>query len=357
MSSAHILIVDDEPKVAFFLGKALERSNQNYQVTTVHSGEKALEVLNRSPVDLVVTDLRMPGISGLDLIKWIRSASPSTRAILITAYGNSEIEAKARRLQAYRYITKPFQVTDFAQVVHEALSEVAVSRPGIVVFSGESFEAISAQLDSLRVDIGARCIFLADMQGQRLTEVGDTRNLDSSTLLALLAGGFATSNELARRFGNGEAANLNFHEGSKHDIYSANVSDNLFLAIIYDRQVQASRIGVVWLYTRRTINSLLSIISTAETAAPDQSLDANFGSSLMAELDSVFDGDATPRPERPSQAEADHGRPLGGDSNREPKPGFLRPSQEAEQEQGEQELFDLKTAIERGLVPPNLDID
>jgi predicted regulator of Ras-like GTPase activity (Roadblock/LC7/MglB family) len=143
-------------------------------------------------------------------------------------------------------------------------------------------------LDDLRRDVGARCIFLADMQGQRLAEVGNTEGLDAATLLSLLAGGFATSGELARQFGSGQAINLNFHEGSRHEIYSANVGEGLFLIMIYDRRIQASRIGIVWFYTQQAIESLLSVISTAEASVPERSLNLDFGDSLKAEMDMLF---------------------------------------------------------------------
>jgi CheY-like chemotaxis protein len=288
MTARHILIVDDEPHVVTSLSRMLEHSDRSYQVGIAHSGEEALELLEHSPVDLLITDLRLPGITGLDLIRWVKASSPQTRTILITAYGNDEVEAEARRLEAYRYVTKPFDIGDFAQTVQEALRGLAISQPGLTILSDESFEAIVRQLDALRRDVGARCIFLADMQGQRLAEVGNTEGLDAATLLSLLAGGFATSGELARRFGSGQAINLNFHEGSRHEIYSANVGAGLFLIMIYDRQVQASRIGIVWFYTQQAIETLLSVISTAEADAPGRSLDLGFGDSLKAELDTHF---------------------------------------------------------------------
>ncbi|MEA3338882.1 MAG: response regulator [Chloroflexota bacterium] len=346
MTTRNVLIVDDEPKVAFFLSKALERSNLDYCVSVAHSGEEALEMLDQSPVDLLVTDLRMPGISGLELIRWVRASSPQTRTILITAYGNDEVEAETRRLEAYRYITKPFDIGDFTQVVQDALSDVAVSRPGLVVLSGESFEAIAQQLERLRYDIGARCILLADMQGQRLVEVGDVSSLDTSTLLSLLAGGFAASVELARQFGGGEAVNFNFHEGVHYEIYSANVGDDLFLAIIYDRRMQTSRIGLVWLYTQRTIEQLLTVHLTVEAAAPVESLDADFGSSLKAELDMVL------------TEEPDLDSPLLGVGPTPPGRPALNDGEKAEdgrfEEKGaERELLDMETAIARGLIPSN----
>jgi CheY-like chemotaxis protein len=288
MTKKHILVVDDEPRVAFFLSKALEHADQDYDVSIAHSGEEALEIISRSSIDLLITDLRMPGISGLELMRWVRSSSPKTRTILITAYGNDEVETEAHRLEAYRYITKPFSLDAFTQVAQEALRDMAVSQPGLVVLSDESYEAITREMENLCQDVGAQCVFLADMLGQRMVEAGITEGIDSAALLSLLAGGFAATGELARQFGSGEAANLNFHQGTRYEIYSANVGDNLFLAMLYERRVQSSRIGIVWLYTRRAIERLLATLLTSGAATPDRSLGSDFGSSLMAELDTIF---------------------------------------------------------------------
>jgi CheY-like chemotaxis protein len=351
MTTSHILIVDDEPRVAYFLSKALEHSNQDYRVSVAHSGEEALDVLNRSSVDLLVTDLRMPGISGLDLIRWVRASSPETRTILITAYGNDEVEEEARRLEAYRYITKPFNLDDFTQAAQEALRDMAVSQPGLVVLSDESFEAITRELETLRNDVGAQCILMADMLGQRLAEVGVTKGINTATLLSLLAGGFATSSELARHFGSGQAINLNFHEGTRYEIYSANVGDNLFLAMLYERNIQASRIGLVWLYTRRTIERLLSILSTTQ-AAPAQSLSTDFGSSLMAELDTLFPGPQG-QVEPHQQEKREH---IGAAEVSQISPPMRVETKQVARIESEEELLDMEDAISRGLIPPNLDI-
>ncbi len=373
--SKHILIVDDEPKVAFFLRGALERSGGDFHVSTARSGEEALEVLESSEVDLLVTDLRMPGLSGLELIRWVRGTSPQTRTILITAYGDDEVEAEARRLEAYRYITKPFDIGDFTQAVQGALRGAAISQPGFTILADDAFEEIAQELESLRYDIGARCIFLGDMQGQRLAEVGDTQGFDATTLLALLAGGFATSGELARRFGDGEAINLNYHEGDRYEIYSANVGDNLFLAIIYDRRVKSSRVGIVWLYTRRAIESLLSTVSTSKASGTVQSLDEDFGNSLRAELDTLFTEesfeetleppsvpDHAPQreviPEKPSQPKkpsTDRQDQIAAptDSSLEPEAGREEATPGVSESNGDStgELFNLEEAIARGLIP------
>lgn len=160
----------------------------------------------------------MPGISGLELIRWVKTTSPETQTILITAYGNEKVKAEAQRLKVYHYITKPFNVRDFTVVVKHALEKMAVTKPGFAIFSGQAFERLTERLEELRQDIGARCIFLADAQGQRLVETGDINDLDSTMLLTLLAGGLVTSTEMTRQFNVGQSTNFNFQKGKRHDI-------------------------------------------------------------------------------------------------------------------------------------------
>jgi CheY-like chemotaxis protein len=117
-----ILVVDDDESVAFFLRESVAQLNPEYQVETAGSGEDALGQLEAGQsYDLVITDLRLPGLSGLELIRYLRRVSPGTRTILITAFGSERIATEARRLKVYRYITKPFSMEDFLRVAHKAL--------------------------------------------------------------------------------------------------------------------------------------------------------------------------------------------------------------------------------------------
>ena len=118
-----ILVVDDERSLAFFLGENMRAMGSEYQVQTAHCGEDALGKITSEHFDLIVTDLRMPGMSGLELIRRLRQISPSIRAILITAYGDEKVEAEARCLGVFRYIRKPFRVEELLQTAREALVE------------------------------------------------------------------------------------------------------------------------------------------------------------------------------------------------------------------------------------------
>jgi len=285
-----ILIVDDEESVVFFLGENLAELGPGYTVETARSGEEALTKIAQQPFDLVITDLRMPGVDGLELLESIRATDPKTRLILMTAYGSDRVEAEARRLKVYRYITKPFKIEDLVDAARQALGDMALSSKGILILSDERFEALSRRLSDLRVEISAQCIILADVMGQLITQVGITSGMDVNTLISLIGGSFTTTFEMARCLGQTQALNLNYQEGDRYDVYSSNVGDNLFLAILYSKDVQPSRIGTVWLYTKRAIKDLLEITATVEVVPPDQVLDSNFGSLLSNSLNALWGG-------------------------------------------------------------------
>lgn len=316
MTAKHILIIDDVPTTEAFLTETLERSNWNCRLSVARSREEALDVLEGSSIDLLIADMRMPGTSGPELIGRMRTSSPAPRTVLITAYGDNPAEAEAHRLEAYRIITEPLKVIDFTWVMQEALRDIAVSRPGLVVLSDESFLAITRQLEYLCRDIGARCVVLADRSGLQLSKVGATTGINITNLLPNLAGGFATVDAVAREIGDGQAIHFNCNASFRYEVYSATVGDSLFLATIYDLQIQASRIGIVWLHTLRAVNRLLSHISTAETTATAQPPDISFGSSLRAELDTLFKEESLSHtsPGEEEQSSSDHQPQVGDDT-------------------------------------------
>jgi DNA-binding response OmpR family regulator len=283
-----ILIVDDEPKVAFFLQESLESLGHNYEVVSAASGEAALAEIEHAPFGVVITDLRMPGISGLELMQRVRDEHPQTRTILITAYGSEEVEAEMRRLQAYRYFTKPFRIQDLTAAVQEALREGASSAPGLLVLSGERLDRLTQRLNTLRHEVGAQCVLLADITGQLMAEVGVTDGVSPSALATLFGGSFAAEFELARQMREDHSLNLRYHEGVRYDIYAANVGDQLFITLIFDRRMGASRISMVWLYAKRAIQALLPLVAGDETLATPDALPSEFSASLSNKLNAVW---------------------------------------------------------------------
>ena len=119
MRAGRILIVDDEESLRRVLQVQLE--NRGHEISLAKNGLEALTVLADSPHDLVLTDLRMPGLSGLELLKRIRADHPGTEVILLTAFGTIENAVEAMQSGAYHYVTKPVRFDELAIVVERAL--------------------------------------------------------------------------------------------------------------------------------------------------------------------------------------------------------------------------------------------
>lgn len=113
-----LLVVDDEALVRDFLKEALTRAS--YQVDLAEDGKRAKEILKDQPYDLVLTDLKMPGVTGLDLLRFVKAHLPETQVIMMTAYGTIENAVEAMRLGAFDYITKPFTSGELDLVLDRA---------------------------------------------------------------------------------------------------------------------------------------------------------------------------------------------------------------------------------------------
>jgi DNA-binding NtrC family response regulator len=114
-----ILLVDDEPSILSVLNTLLKE--QGFAVTPAMGAEKALEFLRAEPFDLMITDVRMQPIDGLELLKKAKSMQPSLAVIMITAFGSVESAVEAMKVGAYDYVTKPFKVDELMITVQRAL--------------------------------------------------------------------------------------------------------------------------------------------------------------------------------------------------------------------------------------------
>lgn len=122
----HILIVDDERGPRELLQNALVEAH--YQVTAAKSGEEACQVFDEKHFELVITDLKMPGLNGITLLKKIKSKEPETLVILITGYASLNSAINAIREGAYDYLTKPFQLEELYIVVKNAVDRIKLIR-------------------------------------------------------------------------------------------------------------------------------------------------------------------------------------------------------------------------------------
>ena len=118
-SPARILVVDDDPDTCALMADIL--LEEGYDVVTCSRGEEAMEIVSEDKFDLVLSDIKMPRVSGIELLSYVRKKNLETEVILITAYASVETAVQALRDEAFDYLTKPFSLPEFRERVRQAL--------------------------------------------------------------------------------------------------------------------------------------------------------------------------------------------------------------------------------------------
>ena len=119
LQGAEVLVIDDEPSITDFLSTAL--GEEGYRCLTAASGEDALKKLSMDKIDVILLDLRLPGMSGMDALRAIKSTYPRIAVIVITAVGDAETAVEAMKIGAMDYIIKPFEIKRVSCSIEAAL--------------------------------------------------------------------------------------------------------------------------------------------------------------------------------------------------------------------------------------------
>jgi response regulator RpfG family c-di-GMP phosphodiesterase len=127
MKKPSVYVVDDEPQICGLLTRILER--EGYAVRAFTSGQEALDAARADPPDLVVTDLMMPGMTGLELVRAVRETHPGVSAVLTTGYASIDNVVDALRSGVNDFVTKPFSVVEIRSVVSRVLVGVRTDAP------------------------------------------------------------------------------------------------------------------------------------------------------------------------------------------------------------------------------------
>jgi len=129
MQKHNILIVDDEKNILKVVSVTLKKSG--YNVDAARSSEEAIEKFNENPYDLIVTDLKLPGKTGIDLLDYVKSREPDMPVIMITAFGSIGNAIEAMKKGAFNYLTKPVNPDVLLGVVKEAIEKYELRKENI----------------------------------------------------------------------------------------------------------------------------------------------------------------------------------------------------------------------------------
>lgn len=118
-----VLIVDDEETLTWSMSKSLSKDRDKYEVLVANNGKEALNQLKKNEIDLVISDIRMPDINGLDLLVRVKKEYPKAKFIIMTAYGSSDVQKEANRRGAVIYIEKPFEINDIRKIIIDLIGK------------------------------------------------------------------------------------------------------------------------------------------------------------------------------------------------------------------------------------------
>ena len=166
VKARRVLVVDDEPEVtfalqAFFMGKG-------YEMLTALDGLQAMRLLRQHPIDLVLLDMKMPGVNGVEVLKFIHSQCSSTKVVVVTAY-DVQFQELVEQIGVDGFLIKPFGIQALTQVVEEVLAGrktqgIAVNEPSPVQATGAAPKARLLFVEPSEYTYKLKEVFFSDME-------------------------------------------------------------------------------------------------------------------------------------------------------------------------------------------------
>lgn len=271
-----ILVVDDHFEMLEFLRLTLEHSGHDYQVLAVPSAEEGMLELLRTPFDLLITDVRLPGMSGFDLIRRVRRARKELPVIMISGYGVEQGQKEAAALDVVHYFVKPLDSDLLLQTVQRTLFGEpdpvplpAETAPTTAQLPPELATTFSQRLQMLRNEISATYVALADIRGRVLTESGIGVGLITPDLLIAIAESLRHSQIIANHLNNQDAFTMNYQTGNKVELYAMTIGEGHLLLIFFTAESRRGRVGTVWVFAQRFAKELLPLLPESSAAPSD----------------------------------------------------------------------------------------
>jgi DNA-binding response OmpR family regulator len=259
MSSARILVVDDEPHTRAFICDGLSALGITDDALGVSTADEAIAEISRHTPDLVITDVRMPGLNGLDLARYLRQSYPETKVIVVTGYSTRDIERLALSLSVTALLRKPFGLDTLGEIVRKILNNGGQAVKSASEIAPLSVEPLERQVNILKRDTGALWVGLYTAAGQLIAHTGFDENLDRTLDQILLP---TWPSQIAQFAEQGGPCFL-FIDRQPHDIYLSSVGGDHCVALIFDRRWQSNRMGTVWLTARQSAQDMARLLQNS----------------------------------------------------------------------------------------------
>jgi CheY-like chemotaxis protein len=228
MTPLRILIVEDQREVSRLLRTSLETLEHDLEVVEIPSGEEAILDASRKKVDMLVSDFRLAGISGIELMGKVRNYHPNSKVILITGLTDPKVRKEVAEAGADAFFIKPVPIADFLDAVERSLGLVETLLPAEPISPVEWVERANLPdlLTGLRQELKATAVILLNDDGYIMARAGDLPDKSSemalvSSLLAIHSAGQKVSRVLSQKV----ASNWHVFSGGEYDLIFAPVGE------------------------------------------------------------------------------------------------------------------------------------
>lgn len=309
-----VLIVDDSPDVRRMLAISLRMLGPDFDVLEVPSAEEALFIGSRLSLDLMVADVRLPGMSGLDMLGRLRKRNPELKVILVTGAVDSHTRRQVAEAGADAFFYKPVEMADFLDTAERLLGLVKDVFPLPPVAeepiaqsarlpsapAEKPIPPLAERLSALRHELQATATLLVDDSGNVLAQAGDLPELHrDDTLMPAIMATVSASLKISHGLGMETPDNLMFFAGAKHHLCLTLVGAGALLVVSGDG-FQGMQLAALRQAIRQAVSDLRQTLAkigvevapgqAAVAPAPLELVETPVDSQVLAGLDAVFSG-------------------------------------------------------------------
>lgn len=303
MANFRVLLVDDQREIRYVLRSGLQTLGQDIQVIDVPSGEEAILLLSRQPINLLITDVRLPGINGLELKERAQVRNPGLKVVLMTGMSEPKTRREVTNAGADAYFFKPIDLDDFLETVKRCLGLVKEEAPEpepepepAPVQPESPAVTLGERLSNLRQDLNAKDVVLLNDNGEIVSQTGA---LPNEGWIPTIMPVFSAANKVDHLLG-AKASDLLFFSGKEYDLCLAHVGATLAILVVLPAAPDAvERVGKLMSHLGPAVQDMLSILGNmgvqvgmtppeppaAPAPPPEEEIDI---SAVLPELDAIF---------------------------------------------------------------------
>jgi len=245
MAPYRILIVEDQREVSRLLRTALETLDYKLTVAEIPSGVEAVLDSSRNKIDLLVADYRLPGMTGIELMRKVRKHHPKAKVILVTGQTDPRVRKEVAEAGADAFFIKPVPMADFLDAVerHLGLVETFLPPEPIAVDEEEVRRSLPDLLASLRQELEATAVLLLNDEGRVLARAGDLPdNSGEVSLLSSLLSIYSASQKISYHLGQKAASSWHVFDNGKYDLLFAPVGKRHAMLVMGKKLADESRL-------------------------------------------------------------------------------------------------------------------